>query len=332
MRKGLKILAVLSLAGLGWGLYRKRKYPLAKGYHLLNLFVVPGFLVRKKVAESGNRQLQKMGLPPVAPGLKRQSIHVSLENGMSVPVTVYEPAAVEKELPCLVYFHGGGFCFADAGYIHKTVMDYSLQSGCKVVFVHYRTSDQAAFPAPFEDCCAALRYVWDHSRQLGIDRNRIAVGGDSAGGALAAACTLWARDETDIRLCFQMLIYPVTDARMPTASMKKYTDSPLWNSRLNRNMWRLYLRNGCGKNPAYASPMEARDFSGFPDAYIEVEEFDCLHDEGIAYGKALARGGAKVQIEQEKGTFHGFDVFRNTSETKRMIRKRSCVLRRAFYM
>ena len=88
MRKELKILAVLSLAGLGWGLYRKRKYPLAKGYHLLNLFVVPGFLVRKKVAESGNRQLQKMGLPPVAPGLKRQSIHVSLENGMSVPVTV----------------------------------------------------------------------------------------------------------------------------------------------------------------------------------------------------------------------------------------------------
>ena len=73
-------------------------------------------------------------------------------------------------------------------------------------------------------------------------------------------------------------------------------------------------------------------FSGLPDAYIEVEEFDCLHDEGIAYGKVLARGGAKVQIEQEKGTFHGFDVFRNTSETERMIRKRSCVLRRVFYM
>ena len=103
-----------------------------------------------------------------------------------------------------------------------------------------------------------------------------------------------ARDTGEVRLCFQLLVYPVTDARMQTLSIRQFTDSPCWNARLNRRMWRLYLRDGWGSRRAYASPMEADSFAGLPDAYVEVEQFDCLRDEGIAYAAVLAAAGARV--------------------------------------
>ena len=117
---------------------------------------------------------------------------------------------------------------------------YASKAKCIVVFVHYRTSEKHPFPIPFADCWEGLEYIRQNSRKLHIDRRRIAVGGDSAGGALAAACTLRSRDERKLDICFQMLIYPVLDARMKTESMKKYTDSPVWNAPLSRKMWELY--------------------------------------------------------------------------------------------
>ena len=322
--------AVLGLSAAAWAVYRNRKYPIASEYPPLQWFVWPGWLLRTKTAAAGNKVLARMPLPPVKPGLQRWALYVTAQDGYKIPLTIYEPIHADGETPCLVYFHGGGFCFADAGYIHQNVMDYALGACCKVVFVHYRTSERAAFPRPFGDCCEALRFVWEHSSSFGVDRGRIAVGGDSAGGALAAACTLWARDKTDIRLCFQMLIYPVTDARMQTASMQNGADTPCWNARLNRAMWQLYLRDGWGACRAYASPMEAASFAGLPDAYVEVEQFDCLHDEGVAYAAALARAGAKVQLEEGTGTFHGFDVFRSADKTKEMLQTRTAALWRAF--
>ena len=330
MKTTVKWASALALGAAAWKICRDRKYPLAKGCPPMNLFVVPGGALSPGMAALGNRVLARMPLPPVMPGLRRSRQTVQVPGGQEVPLTLYEPEGAVGKLPCLVYFHGGGFCFADAGYIHQNVMDYSLGAGCKVVFVHYRTSERAAFPLPFEDCRQALQFVWEHSAQLGIDPDRIAVGGDSAGGALAAACALWARDHGGPRLCFQMLIYPVTDARMQTPSMKQFTDCPCWNARLNRKMWQLYLRSGWGGLRAYASPMEAEDFGGLPDAYVEVEEFDCLRDEGAAYAEALARAGSSVQLERVTGTFHGFDVFRNSPPARAQIAARIRALRRAF--
>lgn len=330
MKTTVKWASALALGAAAWKICRDRKYPLAKGCPPMNLFIVPGGALSPGVAALGNRVLARMPLPPVMPGLLRSWQTVQVPGGQEVPLTLYEPEGTAGKLPCLVYFHGGGFCFADAGYIHQNVMDYSLGAGCKVVFVHYRTSERAAFPLPFEDCRQALQFVWDHGAQLGIDPDRIAVGGDSAGGALAAACALWARDQGGPRLCFQILIYPVTDVRMQTPSMKQFTDCPCWNARLNRKMWQLYLRSGWGGLRAYASPMEAEDFGGLPDAYVEVEEFDCLRDEGAAYAEALARAGSSVQLERVTGTFHGFDVFRNSPPARAQIAARIRALRRAF--
>ena len=133
-------------------------------------------------------------------------------------------------------------------------MRYAKEASCTVVFVHYHTSDRHPYPIPFQDCCTALDYVWTHHAQLNIDPHRIAVGGDSAGGCLAALCAQWARDHAHIPICFQLLIYPVTDLRMSSPSMHAFKDSPFWNAKLNERMWKIYLRDCPDGAPPYAAP------------------------------------------------------------------------------
>ena len=128
-----------------------------------------------------------------------------------------------------------------------------------------------------------------------------------------------------------MLIYPVIDSRMETETMKRYVDSPLFNSTLIKKMWGFYLRNGVKEKKEYASPILADDFSELPPAYIETAEYDCLHDEGIDYAKSLISVGVKVNLEDVKNVFHGYDAFLNTEITKRMVEKRSKALYSAFY-
>lgn len=323
--------AAAALAGgAAWCARRAKKYPLAKGLWPVQLVSVPGGALNAATARAGNALLRRMPAPKTPPDLVRAQRTADTPNG-ALRLTLYAPKNAAGPLPCLVYLHGGGFCFEEAGYLVRNVMDYARGARCLVVFVHYRTSDRAPFPAAFDDACSALRYVWEHSAALGVDRTRIAVGGDSAGGALAASCAQWARDETDIRLCFQLLVYPVTDMRMATASMRAGADTPCWNARLDRRMWKLYLRKGlCGRPAAYASPLLAENFAGLPPAYIETEAFDCLRDEGLAYAKALRRAGVPVQSAQRAGTFHGFDMCRGARAVHRAMRSRIGALRRAF--
>lgn len=327
-----KYIAALAagVAASAWCVHRNRKYPVCRELRFANKLAVPGWTLNLKTAEIANRALDRMALALPAPpkGVESWGTQIFSEDGTPVRLTRYRPKGLDWAAPCLVYFHGGGFCLRDARYIHRYAARYAEGTRCEVVFVHYRTADIAPFPAPFEDCYAALRWVWDNAPRLRIDPARIAVGGDSAGGALAAACALRARDEGGPWLCFQLLVYPVTDCRMETNSMRKYTDSPMWNAVLNRKMWELYLRDEDHGTPQYAAPLLAHDFSNLPPAYVEAEEFDCLHDEGIAYAKALEAAG--VQVEDVRGTFHGFDFFTGKEISKTMVQKRTQALRRAF--
>ena len=146
-----------------------------------------------------------------------------------------------------------------------------------------------------------------------------------------AACAIRSRECGKTDICFQMLVYPVMDARMRTESMKKYTDSPIWNARLTKRMWEIYLRNGDMGKRCYASPLEAGDFRKLPPAYVEVEQYDCLHDEGVEYFRELRKAGVPARLREVKGTFHGFDVFRNTRATEKMLKIRSRALYEAFW-
>ena len=332
MKKRYWTALAAGIAAGAWCVHRNRKYPVRRELRFVNKLAVPGWALDLRTAKLANRALARMALdlPALPQGVESWGTQFFTHGGVPIRLTIYRPDGLDWAAPCLVYFHGGGFCLRDAGYIHRYAAQYAQGAQCTVVFVHYRTSDLAPFPTPFEDCYAALRWVWDNAPMLRIDRARLAVGGDSAGGALAAACALRSRNEGGPTLCFQMLVYPVTDSRMQTASMKKFTDSPLWNAQLNRKIWEIYLRDDDNGMPEYAAPMLAADFFGLPPAYVEVEEFDCLHDEGVAYAQALRAAGVEIQLEDVPGTFHGFDFFCGSDAARDMVQKRVQALRCVF--
>lgn len=241
-------------------------------------------------------------------GLKETRRKIPGYQDAPVGISIFEPEEGREPLPALVYFHGGAFALQSAPCHKKLSCSYALNTPCKVVSVDYRLLPENTFPIGLEDCFAAYRWVLENAAQLGISPNRIAVGGDSAGGALSAGVCLLARDRGIPVPCFQMLIYPVMDERQNSASMKKYNDTPLWNSRLNAKMWKMYLKDGLPVEKGYASPAEAVSLEGMPPAYVEVAEYDCLRDEGIAFAKALKDSGIPAELYETKRTVHGFEI------------------------
>jgi len=232
---------------------------------------------------------------------------------LGVPLTVHviEPKQTEddrKPLPCLVFFHGGGFMLRASGAHYKIAKEYAVRMQCKVIYADYRLAPKHSFPMPAEDCFATYRWTLLHAKRLGIDKDAVFLGGDSAGGALAAAVTLMARDRDYSVPKGLLLIYPVTDRRMKTASMKEFTDTPVWDADLNRTMWQCYLGENEPQPAEYASPAEAKSLCGFPPTYMEVAEFDCLHDEGVEFCGKLKKAGVATEFHEIKGGCHGYET------------------------
>ena len=251
-------------------------------------------------------------------------------DGGEITVFLIDPYGLEETSPCLVYYHGGGFFFEASGYHYKIAKRYALECECRVVFVQYRLAPKNPHPTPCEDCYAALKWTFENAEALRVDKGRIAVGGDSAGGALAASVCQMARDRgTDIPL-FQLLVYPVTDRRMNYESCRNYTDTPMWNSKLSVKMWQGYVQDKNVRDIAYASPAEAESFEGLPPAYIESAEFDCLHDEGIAYAEALKNAGVEAVVNETVGTIHGFDIVEKAQTSKKAVNARIEFMKKHF--
>jgi acetyl esterase len=266
-----------------------------------------------------------------ADGVKVSKRKITGFHNELIEVTLFEPLEIQNNAPCLVYLHGGAFVVKAAPYLKSLVCGYALKTPCKVVYVDYRLAPEYPFPVGVEDCYAAFEWVHQNADELGIDKKRIAIGGDSAGGALAAAVNLMALDRNTPTACFQMLIYPVTDARQTTESIKNYTDTPLWNSKQTQKMWALYLKDGIKVKREYASPMEAVSFEQMPPSYVEVAEFDCLRDEGIQFAEALQKSGVQVELIKTPGTVHGFEIAEKSELVHQIVSKRIEVLKRAFY-
>lgn len=243
--------------------------------------------------------------------------------GVEITTLVIEPKEKNTEkMPCLVFFHGGGFMLKASGGHYEIAKEYAYKTPCKVVYVDYRVAPKYQFPIPVEDCYAAYKWALEHAEELNVDTDKMIIGGDSAGGNLAVAVTLMARDRGLKMPVFEMLIYPVTDRRMMTKSMKEYVDTPVWDANLSKMMWACYLGGQTPEHVEYASPAEAVDFAGFPPAYIEVAEFDSLRDEGIALGEKLKEAQIPVELHEIKGACHGFETAIDSSIT------RGCMARR----
>jgi acetyl esterase len=253
-----------------------------------------------------------------------------------VAMRAYRPATSSKTdvLPALVYFHGGGWTIGDLDTHDGLCRELANGARCAVFSVEYRLAPESPFPAAVNDCVAATRYVRQEARALNVDASRIAVGGDSAGGNLAAVVALHARDEGEKRggppMCFQLLIYPATDQNMDTESLRRNGQDYLLTRALMERFRSNYLR------PAdyadwRASPALAKSHVGLPSAFILTAGFDPLLDEGRQYADLLARAGVQVSYRDYPDMIHGFILMGGALDTARTAVADCCAqLRRAF--
>ena len=230
--------------------------------------------------------------------------------GGEVAVRIYEPAPRPGAPgPGIVFFHGGAFVLGDMYTEELRCLRYAADAGCVVVSVDYRLAPEHPYPAAVDDGYAALAWTAAHHDELGIDGARLAVAGSSAGGALAAAMALMARDVGGPPLAFQLLNYPVLDDRMTTPSMQHFDATPLWTNASTADMWEHYL----GPEPRpevspYAAPARATDVRGLPPAYVLTAQLDPLRDEGIDYARRLMAAGVPTELHNVPRACHGFDI------------------------
>jgi acetyl esterase len=222
-----------------------------------------------------------------------------------IPVRIYTPEG-QGPFGALVYFHGGGWVIGTLDTVDSTCRMLANRAACKVVSVDYRMGPEHKFPAAAEDCYAATRWVQQNGPTIDVDPARLAVGGDSAGGNLAAVVCLMARDRGGPRIAYQVLIYPVTNYAFDTASYRDNADGYLLTKDMMVWFWNHYIRGPeDGKSP-YASPLLVENTSGLPPALVITAEYDPLRDEGEAYAASLRRHGVKVKSSRYPGIIHGF--------------------------
>jgi acetyl esterase/lipase len=255
-----------------------------------------------------------LGSPDAPPEAWREQVQVSDQripgppNAPEVPVRIYRPKG-DGICPGLVYLHGGAFVLGELGLFDPACGGYAADADLVVVSVDYRLAPEHPFPAGPDDCYAALEWTVANAGALAIDPTSIAVGGASAGGGLAAAVALMARDRSGPAIAFQLLLNPVLDDRLDTVSVQTFTTTPLWNSNDVAVMWDLYLGPDRRSVSPYAAPARAHDLSGLPPAYLLTSELDPLRDEGISYALRLLDAGVQVELHNVSGVFHAFDLF-----------------------
>ena len=272
-------------------------------------------------------QLIFFRLTTVPGEIAHQSMTLAGYQMLDFKTDLFQPSNITGKLPGLIYVHGGAFSYRASSYHKKLACMYARNANCRVYFPHYHRTPKYPFPAAYEDVLALYRHISEHSEELGINRNAIGIAGDSAGASIAALISNYYKQENLPPPCLQMLVYPVTDGTMQTDSMKKFSDTPLWNAKNNRRMWSYYCKN----SPYDASPLHSCLPPIIPDTYIELAEYDCLHDEGMLYGKKLIEAGASVEINETLGTIHGYDSAINTKIAARNIEKRISFLKRKFH-
>jgi len=251
--------------------------------------------------------------------------------GGQIPVRIYTPRG-DSPFPILVFFHGGGWVICDLDTHDNLCRSLTNRACCVVVSVDYRLAPEHKFPAAVEDAYAATRWVANNAHRINGDPARIAVGGDSAGGNLAAVVAIMARDQDGPGLTYQLLIYPATDVSSAnTDSHRNYADGYFLTRGDGEWFCGHYLNCEEDRLHHRVSPLLAPDLSGLPPALVITAEFDVLRDEGESYAKRLKKAGVSVKCTRYKGMIHGFMSMDGLlSQARTGIDEASAALREAF--
>ena len=238
---------------------------------------------------------------------------------------VLRPEHTDKPVPGILWIHGGGYMLGMAEMVYVSCGKMLAERyGAVVVSPEYRLAGKAPYPAAFEDCYAALRYLWEHAEELGVDRERIVLGGESAGGGLAAAVCLYARDLGEVKVALQLPLYPMLDCEDTDSSRDNH--GKVWNTKRNHWGWKHYLGELYGTNsvPYTASAARAEDYAGLPPCYTFVADGEPFYCETLNYIENLKQAGVDASVDVYHGNVHAFDLVRPRWMISREARQKLC--------
>ena len=267
-----------------------------------NTFTIPRFKLFNRLMDLSNIIRKKDN------AIKENVEWIPRKNGSDMRLCIFRPVKQKKNIPGVLWLHGGGYATGVPEQAMKMAKIFIEARDCIIISPDYCLSLKAPYPAALEDSYKTLLWMKDNAEDLGIDKNKIIVGGNSAGGGLTAALSLYARDKMEVTISLQIPLYPMLDDRMLSESAID-NNAPVWNSKSNLNAWKLYLgdRFGTGDVPEYAAPARATDFSGLPRTITFVGDLDPFRDETIKYVKNLREEGIHVDFKVFNGCYHGFD-------------------------
>ncbi len=232
------------------------------------------------------------------------------QDGETVKITIVRPAGVKGVLPAFMFFHGGGWVIGDYTTHQRFIRDLVVNSGAVAVYVDYTRSPEAKYPVAINQAYAATKWVAEHGAEIEVDGKRLAVVGNSAGGNIAAAVTLMAKDKQGPALKFQVLFWPVTDANFETVSYNEFASDRFLTKNMMIWFWDNYTKNETDRNNKYASPLRATldELKGLPPALVQTAENDVLRDEGEAYARKMNEAGVVVTHVRCQGMIHDYGL------------------------
>lgn len=252
----------------------------------------------------------KKGSKPHNPQVVKEEVFIPRRDGKQIRVCIYKPKDLDPNQPVtgLLWNHGGGYAFGVPEVCTETYEKIITSSPTVIVAPDYRLSIEAPFPAAFEDSYDTLLWMKDNAERLGIRKDQLFVGGESAGGGLTCCVSAYARDKGDVNIAFQLPLYPMLDDRMTTDSMKD-NDAPIWSEKSNRAAWQLYLGDAFGTDEVspYAAPARLTDYTKLPPTYTFVGDIEPFYDEVVTYISHLKAAGVTAEVDIYKGAFHSFD-------------------------
>ena len=253
------------------------------------------------------------------------------EGAPDVALRIYRPRDARAPLGGIYHIHGGGYVGGSAKELEFIHRPLAGALGCVIVSVDYRLAPETMFPGAIEDCYAGLRWTVDHAGELGIDATRLGVMGESAGGGLAAALALMARDRGEVSLAFQHLTYPMIDDRTCTAAPHAFAGEFIWTPHNNRFGWAALIGAEPGGEDIspYCAAARATDLSGLPPTFIMTGTLDLFVDEDIDYARRLIAAGVATELHVHPGAFHGFDALPGPAVANRAQAARLDALARA---
>ena len=296
----------------------------------LNLETLPA------VREMRAKQQREMNetLPEIAGVSQEDRLIPGLAEDQNVHIRIYRHKTQSGRLPAFLWIHGGGYVLGgvDGDDYPSKLRVKNIE--CVVVSVNYRIAPENPYPDGLDDCYSALKWMTDNANEVGIDKTRIAVGGASAGGGLAAALALLVRDRAELNILYQMLVYPMIDDRNVAPASDALPDTLIWTRDKNLFGWTAYLGRPPGGEDVlpYEAVMRAKDLSGLPPAMIVVGALDLFLDENIEYARRLIKAGVPTEFHIYPGAYHGFNGFAPGASVSRQCNATcDAALKKIFY-